>query len=118
MLQNTIEQLSSILDYKDSRELAQRCEAKIAEIQAKIEEERIICERIEEKQRIAEEKERIEKERQAEIKRIKAKKRAKRNNKIALAVGLITVITIACIILYKTSPGRFTQQIGRGFNFI
>ena len=83
-LEESIEMFQSLDGWKDSDEKILICRQKIEEAKAKIETEK------------------LEKERQAELERIEAEQRAKRNKKIAIITTPIVCAIIAFIIVLNT----------------
>lgn len=79
-----IDSFKVIVDWKDSKELIEKCEQNIEEIKAK------------------EEAEHLERERKAEIERKEAEHIAKRNKKIAIITAAIVYSIIAFIIILYT----------------
>ncbi len=82
--ESAIKLFESISGWKDADEQIYNCQKKIEELKAKAEAER------------------LERERKAEIARIEAKKRAKRNKKIAIITTPIVCAVIAFVIILNT----------------
>ena len=79
-----IKLLESISGWKDANDKIIECQNRIAKLKAKAEAER------------------LERERQAEIARIEAEKRAKRNKKIAMIASIVACIAVAFVIVLNT----------------
>ena len=79
-----IKLLESISGWKNADELITECKTKIEELKAKAEAER------------------LERERQAEIVRIEAEKRAKRNKKIAMIASIVACIALAFVVVLNS----------------
>ena len=123
-LQYAVEALSSIEGYKDSSDLARRCETKIAEIQEIIEKERIEAERRAEEKRIAAEKRRIERELER-IRVEKNKKKLKLFSLIATPVIILAIVLSVCISNYyeshykkPTIDGIKYEKISGGYRLV
>ena len=101
-IQKALEIFNALNGYKDSDEYVRLCQAKIDQIRIKEEKDRIERERLAEEKCIADEKARFEKQQQAEIDRVEAEKRAKRNKKIALITIPIICAIITFVIVLNT----------------
>lgn len=113
-IQDAINIFASLAGYKDSDEYIRLCQARIAQIRIHEEKYRQEQERLAEEKRIAEEQAHLERQRQAEIDRIEAKKRAKRNKKIAIIVSPIIAVVIAFIIILNSviiPNGKYNDAI-------
>lgn len=102
-IQDAINAFSALNGYKDSDKYIHLCQTKIEKIRIK-----------EDDDRIANEQARLERQRQAEIDRVKAEKRAKRNKKIAIIVSPIIAVVIAFIIILNSviiPNGKYNDAI-------
>ena len=100
-IQSALKIFLSLPGYKDSDERARLCQSMIDQIRAE-------QARLAEEKRIADERARLERQHQAEIKRLEAERRAKRNKKIAkittpIAVAIIVFIVILNLVIIPNS---------------
>ena len=111
--EKAIERFDKIIDYKDSKQLKERCLKKVEECKAEIErqlkekkqreeQERLEREKQAEEEKVRKEQERIEKEKQEQAKREEKARIAERNKKIAIIGSVAAVIVTVFVVILNT----------------
>ena len=101
-LQSAINAFASLGNYKDSDEHICLCQAKIDQIRAKEENDRVGRERLAEQKRIADEQARLEEQRRDEQRKISAKKRIRKTKEVLTIITPIIIGAIVFVIVLNT----------------